>query len=218
MATILGDPEALAADVGRRARQRAVEIAEEARRRSAAILEDAKNQAEALRKDNEQATERRAAALVRRNAARAELEGRRRFLEFREAPIERVWRSAEQRLRELVQQPAYLPAYLDVLKRCAFRAAGDLGASELILAADTMGHKLLSDEVLAQWSNEAQVQFHGASQPIQFHRASQPHGEWGGLLATSGRLRFDATFPALLEAARITLRETVFRQLLEGKA
>jgi vacuolar-type H+-ATPase subunit E/Vma4 len=214
MATILGDPEALAADVGRRARHKAVEIAEEARRRSAAILEDAKNQAEALRKDNEQATERRAAALVRRNAARAELEGRRRFLEFREAPIERVWRSAEQRLRELVQQPAYL----DALKRCAFRAAGELAASELILAADTMGHKLLSDEVLTQWSNEAQVQFHGASQPIQFHRASQPHGEWGGLLATSGRMRFDATFPALLEAARSTLRERVFLQLSEGKA
>jgi vacuolar-type H+-ATPase subunit E/Vma4 len=209
MDAILGDPEALAADVGRRARQRAVEIAEEARRRSAAISEDAKLQAEALRKDNEQATERRAAALVRRNAARAELEGRRRFLELREAPIERVWRAAEQRLRELVQQPAYLPAYLDVLKRLAFRAAHELGVSELTLAADPVGHNLLSDEVLTQWSKEAE---------IQFRRASQPHHDWGGLLATSGRMRFDATFLALLEVARSTLRERVFRQLSEGKA
>jgi vacuolar-type H+-ATPase subunit E/Vma4 len=205
MATILGDPEALAADVGRRARQRAVEIAEEARRRSAAILEDAKTQAEALRKESEQTTERRAAALVRRNSARAELEGRRRFLELREAPIDRIWRAAEQRLRELIQQPAYL----DALKRCAFRAARELDACELTLAADAVGHKLLCDEVLAEWSKEAEV---------EFHRASQPLGEWGGLLATTGRLRFDATFPALLEAARSTLRETVFRQLSEGKA
>ena len=50
MAAILGDPEALAADVGKRAHHRAVEIAEEAGRRAAAILEGAKDESESIRK------------------------------------------------------------------------------------------------------------------------------------------------------------------------
>ncbi len=57
MAAILGDPEALAAEVTRRAHHRAVEVAEEARRRAAAILEGAKQQSESIRRDSARAVE-----------------------------------------------------------------------------------------------------------------------------------------------------------------
>lgn len=205
MATILGDPEALIAEVSRRAHHKAIEIAEDARRRSDAILEGAKQESETIRRQSEQAAESQVAALVRRDAARAELEAQRRFVLLREAPIRRVWQAAEERLRELVRQPAYL----DSLKRCALRAARELGASELELAADPAGHELLSAETLEQWSKDAGV---------RFTRASGPASTWGGLLAISGRLRFDATFPTYLAAAQIGLRERVFRALTKGTA
>lgn len=205
MATILGDPEALAADVIRRAQHRAVAIAEEARQRAAAILEGAKQESESLRQRSERAIEQQVTALVRRNAARVDLEVRRRTIQLREAPINRVWLAAEQRLRKLVNQPAYR----DILKRCALRAARELGANELMLASERVGQELLSAESLEQWSKEAGV---------HFSRAPEPAATWGGLLVWSGRLRFDATFPTQLELAQATLREQVYQIFSKGKA
>ena len=200
MAAILGDPEALAAEVSRRAHHKAVEIAEEARRNSAAILQGAQEQVEAIRLQSEQAIAHQTAALQKRIAARADLEAQRRFVLLRETPIGHVWRAAEERLRSLVQRPNYR----DILKQCAFRAARELGATDLELAADPTGHPLLSPETLDRWSNEAGV---------RFHRAHQPAATWGGLVATCGRLRFDATFQTQLAIAQAALRERVFEIL-----
>jgi len=200
VAAILGDPEALAAEVAKRAHHRAVEIAEQTGRRAAAILEGARQECETIRRESEKAAEREVAALVRRNSARAELEALRHFVVLREAPIERVWQAAEEQLRGVVRQPAYR----DVLKSCALAAARELGVSELEIAADPVGHELLSPEILEQWSKEAGT---------LFHRANEPAAAWGGLLATNGRMRFDATFPTQFELARVTLRERVFQVL-----
>ncbi len=200
MAAILGDPEALAAEVSKRANHRAVEIAEKAARRAAAILEAAKEETETIRRQSADAAERQLAALTRRDSARAELEAQRRFIVLREAPILQVWQKAEEQLRDLVHQPNYV----DVLKGCALAAAHELGVSELLLAADPVGHNLLSPEILEQWSKEAGV---------RFLRAAEPAATWGGLLATSGRTRFDATFPTQFALAQETLREQVFHVL-----
>jgi vacuolar-type H+-ATPase subunit E/Vma4 len=200
---IFGDPEALAAEVIRHAQQKAVEVAEEARRRAEGILARAEKQEESLRHIQEEAIQRELATRERRNISRAELDARRRFLQLREVPIERVWRAAEEQLRNLTKQPNYR----EVLKLCAMFAARELGVTELTLAADAVGHELLSSDALEQWSLQA-----GCS----FTRARQPIDAWGGLLATTGRLRFDATFPTQLERARTTLRESVFHTLSEG--
>lgn len=204
MAAILGDPEALAAEVSKRAHHRAVETAEEAGRRAAAIVEGSKRESESIRRQSAEAAERQLATLARRNSARAELEAQRRFIVLREAPINRVWQAAEEQLRNLVRQPGYQ----DVLKRCALAAARELGVTELVLAADPVGHQLLSTEVLEQWSKEAGV---------RFLRAQEPAATWGGLLAASGRSRFDATFPTQFGLAKETLRERVF-QILSQEA
>ena len=203
MGAILGDPEALAAEVSKRAHHRAVEIADEANRRAAAILESAQQESETLRRESSEAAQRQLDTLVRRNSARAELEGQRRFIVLREAPIDRVWKAAEQQLRSLVRQPIYR----ELLKRSALRAARELGVSELVIAADPVGHELLSGETLDQWSKEAGV---------RLLRAQEPAATWGGLLATSGRRRFDATFPTQFSLAQTTLRERVLQILTHG--
>ena len=202
MAAILGDPEALAAEVSKRAHHRAVEIAEEASRKATSILDGAKEESESLRKQSAEAAERQLAALVRRNSARADLEAQRRLVVLREAPIERVWTVAEEHLRVLVQQPAYA----EVLKRCALAAARELGVAELVLAADPVGHQLLSPETLDQWSKEAGV---------RFFRADQTAATWGGLIASHGRSRFDATFPTQFAVAKETLRERILQILTQ---
>lgn len=203
MAAILGDPEALAAEVSKRAHHRAVEIAEEASRRADAIVDGAREESESIRKQSAEAAERQLAALTRRNSARADLEAQRRLIVLREAPIQRLWQTAEEQLRGLVRQAIYL----DVLKRCALAAARELGASELVLAADPIGHELLSPEVLDRWSKEAGV---------RFLRANDAASTWAGLVASSGRTRFDATFPTQFGLAKETLREKVFQILTHG--
>lgn len=200
MGTILGDPEALVAEVSRRAHQKAVQIAEDTRRRSAAILEGAQKESEAIRRGAALDAERQSVALLRRNAARAELESQRRFIEKREQPIERVWRAAEDRVRGLMKEPGYG----EVLKRLAFRAAQELGAKQVTLASDGTGHALLTDDLLDRWSQESGV---------RLERAARPIAAWGGLIATSGRARLDLSFAARIASARAGLRERVFALL-----
>lgn len=200
MEAILGDPEAFLAEIRRHAQQRAVGIEQDARKQADAILADANKEAESIRHQIELEAQQEFAATVRTTLDRGELEARRFHATLREEAIGRVWAAAESRLRELAAQPSYR----DILKRLAMQAARELGGSEFVLAADPAGHLLLSPETLESWSSEAGV---------RFHRAPEPAGTWGGLLATSGRIRVDATFPTRLACARRALRERVFEQL-----
>ena len=211
MAEILGDWEALIAEIKRRAQHRALEKEEDANKRSEAILTDAGQRRVSIVRQLEQEAGLQLAALVRRSRAKGELEARRHFAILREQPIDQVWREAEARLRALVPRPEYR----DVLHGLAMLAVRELGGpaglmasrpggGELVLAADPAGHALLTPEILERWSREAQV---------QFVRAQNPAATWGGLLATSGRNRFDATFPTRLAEAQRALRERVFEVL-----
>ncbi len=211
MAEILGDWEALIAEIKRRAQHRALEKEEDASKRSAAILTDASRRRASIVRQLEQECDLQLAALVRRNRAKGELEARRHFAILREQPIDQVWQEAEARLRALVPGPEYR----EVLHGLAMLAVRELGgpvrllaprpgAGEFVLAADPAGHALLTSEILEQWSREAHV---------QFVRAQNPAATWGGLLVTSGRNRFDATFPTRLAEAQRKLRERVFQVL-----
>jgi vacuolar-type H+-ATPase subunit E/Vma4 len=211
VAEILGDWEALIAEIRRRAQHRALEREEDATKRSAAILADASQRRAAIEGQLEQAGDLQCAALIRRNRAKGELEARRHFAILREQPIDQVWRETEARLRALVTQPEY-QELLQGLAKFAARELGSpvgllapsAGAREFVLAADPTGHALLTPEILEQWSKKAQV---------LFVRARNPAATWGGLLVTSGRNRFDATFPTRLAEAQRTLRERVFEVL-----
>jgi vacuolar-type H+-ATPase subunit E/Vma4 len=173
VAAIHGDPDALIAEIRRRAQQRAVDLEEEARKGAAGVLERAKQESESILRQSELETEAKLAALRRHSAAQGELEARRQYTVLREAPIDRVWEAAESRLRNLVAQPSYR----DILQRLTLRAARELGVSDPVLADDPAG----------------------------------------GLVATSGRHRFDATFVTQLALARALLRERVFEILSKDR-
>lgn len=209
VAEILGNCEALIVEIKRRAQHRAREKEEGATKRSAAILTDAGEQRAVIERQVQQQGDIELALLLRRSRAKGELEARRHFAILREKPIEQVWKEAEARLRALVGGPEYQ----DILQRLAMRAVRELGSpagssreqrTEFVLAADPVGHTLLIPELLEQWSRQAQV---------KFVRSHNPADTWGGLLVTSGRNRFDATFSTRLAETQRTLRERVYEAL-----
>ena len=179
------------------------------KRRAAAPRPSSKaprQKAKPIRRESEQAAQREVAVLIRRNC-RARRTGSAAPLHpapgsADSAASGKRGRRAAAPARETTQLPRHSETLLPSTR---------LGNSEqrtLALAADPVGHELLSAETLAQWSQEAGV---------QFRRAPEAAATWGGLLATSGRVRVDATFPTQLATAQARLREQVFQMLSKGK-
>jgi vacuolar-type H+-ATPase subunit E/Vma4 len=202
-AAILGDPDALVAEISRRARQRAVSLEAEAQHQISTILDQAQKDCESIRAQEERETAAALESIAQRSKAQGELGARREFTLRREALLDRVWAGAEERLRNLTRESQ---PYLEILKQLALRGARELGGAEILLAADPVGHPLLTPDRLKEWSAEVHV---------EFRRAGQAAQTWGGLLATRGRTRFNASFPHQLAAARDSLRERVFQILTE---
>ena len=200
MTPILGDPDALIAEIVRRAQQKAVDVEAESNRQVSALLEQARKDSDSVRAAIERETAGALETLCRRSKAQGELEAQRHFTALRESPINQVWALVEARLRRLTRESAYT----GVLKLLAMMAADELGPGPITLAADPVGHSMLSEEVLKAWSTEAQ---------IEFQRAAAPWSAWGGLVGTRGRMRVNLTFPAQLTVARTVLRERVFEIL-----
>jgi vacuolar-type H+-ATPase subunit E/Vma4 len=197
MGAILGDVEALVAEILRHAHQCAVELDEQAKKQVSSILSQAQQETESVRARAEQETAEALKSLDRRSKAQGELEAHRRFASLREDPLDGVWAAAADRLRSLTSEPCYI----EVLKHLAMTAARELARNNIVLAADPRGHELLTAERLKDWSAEAQV---------EFQRSPAPAPAWGGLLATSGRTRINATYSHRLALAKTVLREGVF--------
>ncbi len=204
MSAILGDVEALVSEITRRARQRAVELETDAQREASRVMEEAAQESQAVRAQCERESAAELETIERRGKAQGELESRRHYTKLRETSLDRVWTAAEERLRRLTADPAYPEA----LKCLALDAARELAGKEVILAAGAEGHDLLTNDRLKEWSEEAQV---------EFRRAPEPASAWGGLVATQGRCRVNATFPVLLELAKTSLRERVFQALTRNE-
>ena len=134
--------------------------------------------------------------------AQVALEVLRRRLVARELLLDQVWAEAERQLRELPGEALYL----EVLHRLALSAARVLGQGAIVLAADAVGHNLLTPPLLAEWSEGVEV---------CFVRAEQPAPIWGGLLArdVDARRQIDASFATRLALARAELREQVAKVL-----
>ena len=200
MQQAMGDLEALLADIRRRAQQQGLDVETGARQRAEAVLAAAEPNgaelADALLREAARDTE----ALRLRILSQGELDARHRFIQARERILDSVWREVEARLRQLVTTPGYAR----VLESLAQLAARELASRRVVLAADPAGHRLLTQERLASWGRQVGVSFESAEEPAN---------TWGGLLAYSGRERYDATLSGRLELAREVLREQVFEQL-----
>jgi vacuolar-type H+-ATPase subunit E/Vma4 len=202
MAEVIGNVENLAAIIRRSAQQQALSEEADARSFAQQKLASAKKQAAEIKESMMIQARRQAEEEARRIGAQANLEAQRQRLHAREALLDTVWRSAENRLRDQPKQPAYA----DLLKRLAVFAAHILGPGSIRLAADPTGHALLTTECLERWTQEIAQDL-----PVTFVRAAQPAATWGGLVATAedGRRQVDATFPTRLSLAQESLRERV---------
>ena len=202
MAEVIGNVEDLAAIIRRSARQQALSEETDARAFAQKKLAEAKMQAAQIKESVMGQSRRQAEQEKRRIVAQADLDAQRYRLHAREALLQEVWQAAEQRLRDLPNQPAYA----DVLQRLAISTARVLGSGAIRLAADPAGHALLTPERLEIWNREIAQEL-----PVTFVCAAQPATTWGGLVATDegGRRQVDATFPTRLALAQETLRERV---------
>jgi len=205
MPEVIGDLEALLAEVHRRTEQRAFGLEQEAKQRVLELLEQADAEAKEAAEVLARQAQGRETELRRQLLAQSELEVKRRLIEAREALLEGVWREAETRLRQLPEDPSYP----ETLRRLTLAATQELGQKHLLLAADPRGHELLTPQRLAAWSKEADA---------CLERASQAMDSWGGLQLHCGRRRYDATFASRLELARQVLREEVFALLTDGES
>jgi V/A-type H+/Na+-transporting ATPase subunit E len=129
-------------------------------------------------------------------------------LDAREKVLEQVWQDAEKKLREVVESSSYE----QVLKQLALLAIQTIGSGQIQLAADPIGHKLLTESKLKHWSTEATK---SSGKEVTFTKVDQPLDTWGGLIATnqSAKKRLDARFPQRLKFAEDELRDAIFAEL-----
>lgn len=202
MAEIIGDLEELTGLVRRSARQETLGVEADSRRRAKQVRDQADAKAQHLRGEILAVAQSEAVRERQRLLAQVALETQRRLLTEREALLDQVWVAAEQALRALPGQATYA----EVLRRLAMAAGRVLGQGPIVLAADPVGHELLTSGRLAEWSTAAQMQFVCAQQPAPI---------WGGLLArdVDARRQVDASFATRLELARAELREQVAQRL-----
>jgi len=198
MPEVVGDVGELAAIVRRTAQQEALNLVAESQQQGQSILAAAQVEAERIRAAALAAAERRAERECRQLHAQAHLEARRQHFLAREQLLEQVWQMAEDRLHALTSTTEYV----DILQSLALAAAKKLASDTVTLAADPVGHPLLTPERLDAWSRSAGV---------HFVRATQALPTFGGLAATdaTGRRQIDATFATRLRLVRETLREDV---------
>ncbi len=198
MAAIIGDLDELTGLIRRAARQEALELQAAAGRDAQQVQEQANSAAERLRAEILAAVDKELAEERRRRLAQAALAAQREHLMAREELLELVWAEAERELRLLPNQPTYGA----VLRRLALAAAQVLGLETVVLAADPVGHNLLTQMELAEWSEAAQAHFVCAEAPATI---------WGGLLAWDEGVRrqVDGSFATRLTLARSELREQV---------
>lgn len=197
---LLGDLEALLAEIRRRAEQRVLALESRVQREAEALRQAGAEQAEAEAAQLAEQARREAAALTRKLRMQGVLAAQRHLLQAREALLVEVWAEAEAALRALVASPDY-PA---VLRRLAAGAVAALGTRAIVLAADDYGHALLTPERLAAWGTELEVRFEAAPEAAPI---------WGGLWAWSGRLRYDASFETRLALAKARLRDPLLVEL-----
>jgi vacuolar-type H+-ATPase subunit E/Vma4 len=201
---VRGDLEALVAETHRRAEQHALEHEATAERRAAETLDEARGAAEAALAEQRARTDDEAAEVRRRLLALGEMHAKRAALEHREALLDTIWERARAQLAKLTTDTE---RYVVTLRRLAKLASRALAEREIVLASEPHGQALLTEERLEAWGRE---------DGVQYRRAADPVAILGGLEASAGRLRADASFDTRLEAARRELREPLLTLVLAG--
>ncbi|MDZ7706332.1 MAG: V-type ATP synthase subunit E family protein [Trueperaceae bacterium] len=196
MTGLRGDPGELAAQVRRRAEQRALGIEASAEGNAQEILDQAAERAQAIRAKTEEEGRRAAEEACRQCLAVADLERRRRRLEAREARLDRVWEAARQRLHELADggiDP-------DTLARLARHAARELGGDEVAVRLDDASASNVDENDVAGWAEQDGPALRLDPEPLPRRH---------GVVAHAGRSSIDATLEGRLDQAQGRLRAEI---------
>jgi V/A-type H+-transporting ATPase subunit E len=200
-----------AVDENFRALSRAV--LHQARSESEQILADAKVKANAVRKSAEEqakserevilAQARQEAERIRSEAvAGAEVQARTLQLERREKMLDSVFEAARQRLLALQQRTDYE----QIVRQLVREAVVHLGASAVHIRADEKTQKLLSDDLLAELSEELNA---------QLQLGAMLERGIGVIAETAdGHRQYDNTLQARLSRQKDALRAPVYRVLM----
>ncbi len=196
MTALRGDLGELAAQVRRRAEQRALGIEASAQANVEEILAKATERAEAIRATIREEGRRAAEEACRQCLAVADLERRRRRLEAREARLDRVWETAHERLNELADggiDPG-------TLARLARHAAHELGGDEVAIRLDHASAAGVDEKNVAGWA-----EVDGPALRLDPEPLPRRHG----VVAQAGRSSIDATLEGRLDQARERLRSEI---------
>jgi vacuolar-type H+-ATPase subunit E/Vma4 len=197
MSELLGDIDALVAQVRRRTEQRALALVTQTDTHVDRIECEGRARAEAIEADLIETGRVASREAGRQRRAVADLQRRRRRLEAREARLDRVWQSAAAELERRVAGPDGL-AVLAVLAR---DAAARLGGDEVQVRLGADQRDRIDAEVVAGWSGPAGPRLRWDPRPLE--RGSR------GVIVSAGRVSVDATLEGRLQQARERLRDEV---------
>jgi V/A-type H+-transporting ATPase subunit E len=177
-----------------RARQEAANLVAAAQAQRREVLERTKGEVQA-----------QARLEARSDLDRAELEGKRRVTQAKEALLNEVFAQGMERLMSFRQTPAYR----EWLRRTLLAALEALEGASFQVAAHPEEANWLTPEFLGQVGQES-------GRRLNF--APDPDLTPGGFMVVreDGKVRFDETFAAIIERQRESLRAELARRLWEG--
>lgn len=197
--------EALSRAVLSEARSQAEQILAEAREKAGAIRQRARQQADAEREEILEHAEQEAARVRGQAVAAAQLEARTLHLEQREELLEGVFKAAREQLPSVPGWKDYDQITANLLRE----ALEHLGASSAQVRADETTRKFLTDQVLADISEDLNVQLQTG--PVLDQGI-------GVIVQTmDGHLQYDNTLGARLSRMQNSLRARVYH-LLTGES
>lgn len=197
--------EPLARAVLDEARSEAEGIRAEAQAKADAILKRAQEQAEAERKGILDKAKQDAERLRGQAVATAQLKARTLQLEHREKLLDRVFKSAREKLPDIRKRPDYEK----IVARLLIEALKQLRVAKAEVRADTTTQKLLQEAALNKIAGEQKVEL----------EPGKPLEEGTGLVvdASGGHLHYDGTFETRLSRLQGNLRAAVHQVLMGEK-
>ncbi|HVN16714.1 MAG TPA: V-type ATP synthase subunit E family protein [Anaerolineales bacterium] len=191
---ILKEAQVDASQLESEAREKAEEIRKHTQEQAAAergeILERAKQEAERIKSQT---------------MAGAQLKARTLQLEHREKLLDRVFKTAREKLPGIQQRADYEKVAVQLLKEALIQ----LKASKAEVRADAGTQKVLKQSVLDQISKELNVQL-TLGKPLE-------HGTGVVVDASDGRLHYDNTLETRLDRMQNAMRSSVYQVLMGEK-
>lgn len=197
--------KALARAVWSEARAEAERILADAKAKAEAIQQEAQKQAAAEREEILKNARREAEHIRSQAIAAAQLQARTLQLERREKLLNKVFEAARERLPSVRQWTDYD----QIVRQLIREAVAHVGTDVVLLRADEETQELLTDEVLAELSQELGVQL----------QRGEPLTHGTGVIAETmdGRRQYDNTLEARLSRRQDALRAPVYR-ILRGES